>query len=529
MASLTDGTIAGTIPATNTGTDIASQKTSTAPSGFDPVSANPSIGGQIQTPKTASTPSPVTRTEVTLGNGNKVYYDNTGKAFDSAQGGNLVSNTTIAASKAPPPVQPPTTPITNPVPTPTGTTATPTVAPTTANGTSAASAYTSSVKSTLDTQQSQLASDYQTQINNFQSQIDAAKQAATDAQQMADAGLASEGSTAAAEAAQKQNALQQEQQQYQENYQAIQGLAAKASALVDTATAQLNQINSQSGFATIMNARAAQTTANLTGELAVINGAVAIYRGQIGDAQNQLKSATDAITSIYGDQLSYYQNVVTYYDSVAKTQNANVASLSKDQQTYVQAQISQLQDQIKSTQATADMISKAMVDPATAITYAKAGITLNDSIPQINAKLAVAQEAQNAQAQNDAMTKAGYSLTPTGANSTTVVDQYGKTWYKAGSTSSGTQADRTSQAITTAQNIIDENKPLPGGIPITDSSGNITPEAWKALITQAPSEGLTRSDFIKAFANYIVAPDGTVSSKYSLTPSELNLIGAVTR
>lgn len=97
------------------------------------------------------------------------------------------------------------------------------------------------------------------------------------------------------------------------------------------------------------------------------------------------------------------------------------------------------------------------------------------------------------------------------------------------STSTGTAAERSANAVASAQSIIDSGTTLASGVPITDSDGNMTPEAWKALIAQAPSEGLSRSDFIKAFSNYITAGDGTVSTKYGLTPAELKLAGATAR
>jgi hypothetical protein len=419
---------------------LASYQAST----FTPTPAQASASGTpIASAPVSSTPTASVTPKgmsVTLGNGQQVFVDNQGNFTDTQ--GNALTGTQIAGAKAgtgtiagsaTPIAPPPVTPITNPL-LPPNANGTPT--PIVATAPTAVSDYSNSIANTLAAQNAQLTQAYQQQQANYQTQIDAANQAAADAKSMAESGLASENSTIQQETAQKAQALQIEQQQYNDNYNAIAGLAAQATALVTTAQQLTDQMRSTTGLASIMNPRISQTAADLTAQLAVINGAVNIYNGQIGAAQNQLKSATDAITSIYSDQLSYYQNVVSFYSDQQKSDISQVASLSKTQQTYIDAQISQLQDQIKSTQTTADYISKAMVDPATALAFAKAGVTLNMTIPQVSAAVATYQQSQTIQSANDAMTKAGYSLSPiAGAKNGTYKDQYGKTWYKALTTS----------------------------------------------------------------------------------------------
>ncbi len=66
-------------------------------------------------------------------------------------------------------------------------------------------------------------------------------------------------------------------------------------------------------------------------------------------------------------------------------------------------------------------------------------------------------------------------------------------------------------------------------VPILDSSGNMTPIAWKSAISEANQNGVSREAFLKRFGHLIVAPDGTVSPKYNLTPGELKKINATER
>lgn len=129
----------------------------------------------------------------------------------------------------------------------------------------------------------------------------------------------------------------------------------------------------------------------------VISAALSAYSDQIGLAQNQLKSATDAITSIASDQINYYQNIVSFYNNQQKTNDTQIVSLTKTQQTYIDGQIQILQDQVTQTQQTATQISQAMLNPTTALAYAKAGVSLTDSPALINQKLATYAQAQQMQ------------------------------------------------------------------------------------------------------------------------------------
>ncbi len=91
-------------------------------------------------------------------------------------------------------------------------------------------------------------------------------------------------------------------------------------------------------------------------------------------------------------------------------------------------------------------------------------------------------------------------------------------------TGAGTIGERKAQAISEFSTAFVPGATLPSGIPVLDSDGFMTPEAWKAAITDAPAEGLTREEFIEEFGYLITTPDGKVSPKYGLTPIEIKLI-----
>lgn len=270
------------------------------------------------------------------------------------------------------------------------------VAPTLPNATAPtlADQFNTSLSTTLQSQTAQLAQELQTQTANYQSKIDALNQQTSEYRQLESAGLANENSTVAAETSAKQAALEQEQQQFEQNYTARQALVDQLSTLLTTGQSVIQEMQQTTGLSSIMSPRIAKTMTDVQAQAGVITATLSAMSDQIGLAQNQLKSATDAITSIYGDQISYWQSVVSFYDSQAKDTTSQISSLTAAQKTYVDAQIQTLQDKITSTQTTATIIQKAMLDPTTALAYSKAGVTLSDSPEQINAKLAVYEQAQ---------------------------------------------------------------------------------------------------------------------------------------
>lgn len=93
----------------------------------------------------------------------------------------------------------------------------------------------------------------------------------------------------------------------------------------------------------------------------------------------------------------------------------------------------------------------------------------------------------------------------------------------------GTAAERAQQALSNFAAAFVPGAKMADGTPTVDTSGYITPAAWKAAISDAPSESLTREQFITQFGSQIftqTAKDGTVTipDSYGLTPQEKKLI-----
>lgn len=94
----------------------------------------------------------------------------------------------------------------------------------------------------------------------------------------------------------------------------------------------------------------------------------------------------------------------------------------------------------------------------------------------------------------------------------------------SGSSRGGTAAERSANALSSFAGAFVPGATMADGTPTVDPQGYITPKAWKAAISDAPAEGLTRSDFITQFGSMIYSPDGEPDTQYGLTPAESKII-----
>lgn len=295
------------------------------------------------------------------------------------------------------------TAIAAPQPTPLGSTLTPPTAygqqPTLPNATAPTSAqqFVTSISATLDAQKQQLQDAYKQQVADKQKQIDAITKQQGELQQLQDTGMMGEHSVVQQETADKQAAYQLELQRVNDNYNANQTLVSEMDGLLTTGNQLVEQMKETTGLASIMNPRIAQTMSDVAARVGVIQAVLAARNDQIGVAQNQLKTSLDAITSIASDQINYYKNLLNFYEQQKSDNQSQIVDLTKDQKTYIDAQLGMLQDNVQQTQQTYNLIKQAMLDPDTAMIYGKAGVSLTDSIQQINEKLSAYETSQQLQ------------------------------------------------------------------------------------------------------------------------------------
>lgn len=393
-------------------------------------------------------------------------------------------------------------------------------------GASALDTFSQSLTAQLATQQEQLKASYQAQADKYQTQITDLNKQQQELQQLQDAGMASYSSVTQQETASKQAALALEQKQYQENYDASQALINEMSGLLTTGNQVIQQMKDTTGLASIMSPRIAQTMTDVAARAGVIQAVLAARNNQIGVAQNQLQSSLSAISSIANDQINYYKSVIDFYQQQKSDNAAQISSLSKDQKSYIDAQISQLEQTVANTQNTAALISKAMLDPSTALTYAKAGVSLTDSVYQINYKLAVQGYAQELSDSSNKMASAGYSSTPiAGVQPVMTTDSQGnqKAWYKeattGGFTIGNTRFDAQGNVVATAPAKTSMPTPVTGGYKFTATQLNtgaatavLTLDSFKGLPGEVQNFYINSKPLATAFVDALAAVKGGSSS-----------------
>jgi len=391
--------------------------------------------------------------------------------------GNITSFSATPLGSQPPP----NTSVSNPINPPTSNGS---YSPPSGQAAQTISNYLTGIGATLQSQQAQYQQANQQQAQNYQSQIDALNQQQKELQQLSDNGMLGEDNTMLQETSQKQAALQQEQQEYQDNYNANQSLINEMDGLLTQGNQIIEDMKNTTGLASIMNPRISQTMTDVSARAGVIQAVLAARNNQIGNAQKQLASATDAITSIYTDQMNYYKSVVSYYEQQKQDTQGEIDSLSKDQKTYIDNQIQSLKDAVTNTQNTANIIQKAMLDPNTALLYATAGVTLNDSPAQIQQKLGLATYAQELSTLSSNMAAKGYSSNPVpGVSPVTMVDSQGQPHQFWAATTPGTKTG-TSPTSTNSPSVPSGGTITSGNLVATQNDIDQGAQALKASASQ---------------------------------------------
>lgn len=342
----------------------------------------------------------------------------------------------------------PVSSIGNPVPTPTTNGSPP--APSLPKPTAAASVdqYFTGITAQLDGQKKAYQQEADRRAQDYQRQIDQLTAQEKDAQKNVDKAVGNLGEEVRRETAEKRAELDEQKRRFEENYNANQALTNELDGLLTQGNQIVEQLRNTTGLASILNPRISKTMTDVTARAGVIQAVLAARNDQIGLARQQLASSLDAIGSIYGDQISYYKTLADYYLGQKDESGKKIASLSKEKQAYLDTRLQMLEQDLATAQKTSDMISKAMLDPDTALAFGRSGVSLTDSPAQINQKLATYAYTQEVTNIANTMAEKGYSTTPiAGVTPVVITDSNGvsKSYYKKGGDEDGSFTLGTNQ------------------------------------------------------------------------------------
>jgi hypothetical protein len=218
------------------------------------------------------------------------------------------------------------------------------------------------------------------------------------------------------------------------NFEDNQKLTDELYSLLTEGNTLVQQMKGVTGLAVIRDPRVNKTISDVSARVGVIEAVMSARNGQIAQAYNMIDRSVAAITADRQDQLNYYTTLYNFYESQKDDEGKKLIALDADEKTYLDAQINLLQSDLANTQANADALKKAMTDPDTALAYAQAGITLNDTPAQVATKMANYAYTKEVTDTSNKMNLEGYSTTPiAGVTPVQTTDSKGtvKNWYKA--------------------------------------------------------------------------------------------------
>ena len=152
---------------------------------------------------------------------------------------------------------------------------------------------------------------------------------------------------------------------------------------LDTLLTQGNQLITQAQGAPISQYRSRGVTEavqNVQARAGVLQAVVSGLDGNINAAHSIINNASNAVASVWQDQLSYNE---AYVDLV----NNGELAKNKIEDDYAQSQITLSKTKLNQLEETKSYIESLMIDPESAQFIADAGISLNDSVDEINAKM----------------------------------------------------------------------------------------------------------------------------------------------
>lgn len=457
-------------------------------------------------------PSYTLPTGVTISSGNaQTSQIPTGYSFDAsgkltnAQGQEYTTPTStpasLSSSTTNPVSQPIPNPIQNPAVAPTVVTGTPTPALPTPTAPGALQSFFGSTTAQVATAQQQADQQLAQRQTATQTQLDALNKQQSDLSTLQSNGMADDLSDVQKATQEKQDALTLEQQQYENNYNLNQGFLTQMQALVIAGNNQIEQIKELPIASTILTGKTNQTISDIAAQVGSLQTLMSAANGQMAAAKTQLDTTVATVSSVLQDQVDYYTSLQSFYKDQSTSNESQIATLTADQKTYLDQQLSEAQSNLVQVQKNAQALADAMTNPDTALAYNQAGVTVNDTPEQINTKLATYAYSKELSTQSQTMAGNGYTAVipgqsaPAGSTVTTVIDSKGvsHSYYKAASTNTATAAE-TQKADTASMAQVIQSR--------LGSDGYLSPQDYATAKNAWIAAGYKGSDFDDEFSTY---------------------------
>lgn len=155
----------------------------------------------------------------------------------------------------------------------------------------------------------------------------------------------------------------------------------------------------------VLNARTSRTMSDISARAGVLESVFSAIDGNISQAHTIINNAKDAVSASWNDSLNYYNTLLDL-------NNRKLVNLDDENKKIAEEEVNLIKTDIKKLEETSNYVKNLMIDPDTAQFMADAGVTLSDSIDEINEKIASqARIKEIADIKNEMVTD-GYTYVP---------------------------------------------------------------------------------------------------------------------
>lgn len=169
---------------------------------------------------------------------------------------------------------------------------------------------------------------------------------------------------------------------------------------------------------------ASRTMSDVQARAGVLQAVVAGIDGNLNMAHSIIGNASNAVRAQWSD-------VVEYNNAVLNLTNQGLLAIDKEHKEFAKIELALAESNLTRIEKTADYIKELMIDPKTAQFMADAGVSLNDSIEEINEKMSEQTKKMEIVEFQNQMTAEGYQFSPIQTEGAVSFEVGGKTlWFK---------------------------------------------------------------------------------------------------
>lgn len=190
-----------------------------------------------------------------------------------------------------------------------------------------------------------------------------------------------------------------------ENFEANQKLVGELETLLTQSNELIQIATGRQVSGKVLDKSLSKTLADVQARTGVIEAVYSARNGQISQAYTMIDRTVDAIVADRNDELSYYNTIINLTD-------ADLLNLENEKYELAKTARDEAVKQVDSAQATADYIKGLMINPETAQFIADAGVTLTDTVEEINAKMGEHAGVQQVIDTQNTLVEAGYEISP---------------------------------------------------------------------------------------------------------------------